>query len=187
MVSSSLGALLWHLHWAVPLIKHNSSVATAFLKGLFLQDDSWSNTAVCEYHSPEQSPHSRGREALFGWNKAQITQASPCEQAGICVYPEQGSIQVTHYPRKEVRRFWVTFSPIGLSAVSGAAVDPAQPRASHGPASSAAECKQAEEAWALPASRERRQYCLVIAPSSPWAQPFKRWGVSLGYLQPSTL
>lgn len=69
---------------------------------------------------------------LFKWNKAQITQASPSEQAGICVCPEQDSIQATRYPSKEARRFWATFSPTRLLALSGAAVAPAQPRAPHG-------------------------------------------------------
>lgn len=67
---------------------------------------------------------------LFKWNKAEITQASLSEQAGICVCPEQDS--VTRYPSKEARRFWATFSPTCLLAVPGAAVAPAQQRATHG-------------------------------------------------------
>lgn len=65
-----------------------------------------------------------------------------------------------------------TFSPTSLLAVSGA-VAPAEPRAPHGhvPTSqlmvrhSAAERKQAEECWAIPASGEHRQYWFVTAPS----------------------
>lgn len=135
MVSSSLGALLWHyLHWTVSLIKHSSSVAPVFFKGLFLQDDSWPNTVGCKYHSPEQSPHSRGREVLFRWNKAQITPASPCEQAGICVCLEQGSIQVTHHPRKEVRRFWVTFFSCFRSSSGSSPAEGTSQTCSHEPA-----------------------------------------------------
>lgn len=68
---------------------------------------------------------------LLKWNKAQTTQASLTKQAGIYVCPEQDSIQVTRYLNKEARRFWATFSPTCLLAVSGAAVALAQPRAPH--------------------------------------------------------
>ena len=105
----------------------------------------------CEYHSPEQSPHSSGGEVLFKWNKAQITQASPSKQAGICVCPEQDSIQVTRYLSKEARKFCATFSPTCLLAVSGAAVAPAQLRAP----SCSHQLADGEPALLLSANRQR--------------------------------
>lgn len=62
---------------------------------------------LCEHHLPQQSPQSREGEVLFKWNKTQVTQSSPREQAGSYVCPEQDS-----YLSQEAWRFWAIFTPI---------------------------------------------------------------------------
>lgn len=84
---------------------------------------------------------------LFKWNKAQITQPSPNEQAGSCICPEQDS-----YLTQEAWRFWASFSPTWsfswfrssrASSLRGHLTD-TFPQATDG-----------ETAWLLSANRQR--------------------------------
>jgi len=127
----------------------------------------------CEYHSPEQSPHSGGEEILFKWNKAQTIQAPPSKQ-DLCV-PGAGQ-HLTHTSPKqrgqEVRGYLFThtsFSCFRSSSGSSPAESTSRTRShqlADGEPALLLSANQAEECWALPAPEEHRQYWLVTAPSS---------------------